>query len=63
MSLNHSDTSVQNLIDEAPMREDLAELPLHENPTIAISQVLIRQAVPIPISDRIKAFLKRLLGE
>lgn len=67
MPLTHSNPSVQKLIDEVPIRHDLTKLPLDDNPTIASSQVYMRRAVPIPLSDtipvirKIKHLLKKLL--
>lgn len=49
----HEDPEIVQMYDEKPMRSDLKKLQLHQDSNIAEEQVLIRQAVPIPLYERI----------
>lgn len=53
MNPTHPDSDIQAMIDERPMRDDLAKMPLSPNPDEARDQLMMRQSVPKPLSEQI----------
>jgi|GEM_PF-2647138 len=49
----HKYPKIVEMYKEMPMRPDLKKLPLHQDSCIAEDQLLIRQAVPIPLFEQI----------
>lgn len=62
MSTTHANPHIREMIDELPMRKDLAEMPLDKNAEIAEAQLIIRQAVPIPLHETLIKKLKGMLA-
>lgn len=61
MNAIHSDPSVIEMATELPMRRDLAKRPLDANRDIAQAQLLMRQAVPLPLHEILVNKIKGLL--
>lgn len=53
MNPKHPDPDIQAMIDQVEMRNDMAALPLSLDPYEARLQLLRRQSVPKPLSERI----------
>ena len=66
MTTSHHDPRITAMIQELPMRSDLSEMPLAQDTETAEAQLLIRQAVPVPMHEtlitRIKALVKSMLN-
>lgn len=50
-TITHHDPEVEEMAKEMPIRKDLAKMELDSDPETAKAQLLIRQAVPIPLHE------------
>lgn len=61
MTTSHHDPRITAMIQELPMRSDLAQIPLAQDPETAEAQLLIRQAVPVPLHQQLIARMRALI--